>query len=78
MPTTMMSKYRVSYVDCCLREAVVEATCPEAAEQAVRLQMEDALHHHAVEDWNDAWHAEPYKWPPIVNRRCFECGELRS
>ena len=72
-----MSKYRVTYVDSCLREAVVEASSPEAAEEAVRRQMEDAQHHHAVDAWNDDWQAEPYKRPPIVNRTCFECGETR-
>ena len=73
-----MFKYRVTYVDSCLREAVVEASCPEAAEQSVRRQMEDAQHHHAVDAWNDDWCTEPYKRPPIVNRTCFECGKAKG
>ena len=69
-----MAKYRVTYVDSCLREAVVEAVSPEAAKESVRGQMEHAQHHHAI----DAWCTEPYKRPPIVNRTCFECGETRD
>ena len=73
-----MAKYRVTYVDSCLREAVVEAGSPKAAEESVRRQLEHAQHHHVIDDWNDDWCTEPYKRPPIVNRTCFECGETRD
>ena len=73
-----MSKYRVTYVDSCLREAVVDTDSPEAAEEAVRQQMETGEHHHAVDAWNDDWAAEPHKPHSLVNRTCFECGKERE
>ena len=73
-----MSKYRITYVDSCLREAVVDASSPETAEEAVRQQMEHGEHHHAVDAWNDDWAAEPHQRRPVVNRTCFECGRDRD
>ena len=73
-----MSKFRVTYVDSVLREAVVQAPSAEEAEQTVRSQMENAEHHHVSDGWTDDWHVEPYRRPPLVNRSCFECGENRE
>lgn len=73
-----MPKYRVTYVDSCLREAVIQASSPEHAEKLASRQMENAQHHHIVDVWNDDWAVEPYKRPPLVNRRCWECGETRE
>lgn len=73
-----MPKFRVSYVDSVLREAVVEAASAEAAEEAVRAQMENAEHHHACDAWNDDWAVDPYRHAPVANRHCFECGEIRE
>jgi hypothetical protein len=72
-PPSTMAKYRVTYVDSCGREAVVEASCREAAEQLVRRQMEDGQHHHGIDAWNDNWCTERSKRRPFVNRACFEC-----
>jgi len=73
-----MPKFRVSYTDSVLREAVVKAASKEQAEDIVRSQMEDGQHHHACDAWNDDWQVEPYRRPPLVNRSCFECGENRE
>jgi len=73
-----MPRFRVTYVDSVLREAVVDSVSPEAAEEAVRAQMENAEHHHACDAWNDDWQVEPYRRPPLVNRSCFECGDNRE
>ena len=76
-PILFMPKFRVSYVDSVLREAVVEAVSAEEAEVAVRTQIENAEHHHACDAWNDDWTVEPYRHAPVVDRHCFECGSLR-
>jgi hypothetical protein len=73
-----MPKFRVTYVDSVLREAVVEAPTSEEAEATARTQMENAEHHHACDAWNDDWQVERYRRPPLVNRSCFECDELRD
>ena len=73
-----MPKYRVTYVDSVLREAVVESASSAAAEEIVRAQMENAQHHHACDAWNDDWSVEACRRPPFVNRSCFECGENRE
>lgn len=73
-----MPKFLVTYVDSVLRETVVEADSAEAAEEVARLQMERAEHHHASDAWNDDWAVEPYRHAPVINRRCFECGEIRE
>ena len=73
-----MLKFRVTYIDSVLREAVVEAPSSEEAEAIVRTEMEDAQHHHACDAWNDDWQIEPYRHAPLVNRSCFECGEVRT
>ena len=73
-----MARYHVTYVDSVLREVVLDAAGAEQAEELAREQLERAQHHHAVDAWNDEWHAEPYRRQPAVNRHCFECGEERS
>ena len=73
-----MPKYRVSYVDSCLREMVVKAKSAEQAEELTRRQMEDGQHHHVADAWNDDWSVEPFRRHPLVNRRCVECGDLRQ
>lgn len=73
-----MPRFRVTYVDSVLRETMVEVDSAEAAEEAARLQMENAQHHHACDAWNDDWAVEPYRDAPVVNRHCFECGEVRQ
>ena len=77
-PQFIMPKFRVTYVDSVLREAVVEADSAEAAEAAARLQLENAEHHHACDAWNDEWAVDPYRHAPLINRRCFECSEIRE
>ena len=73
-----MKTYRVSYVESVLREVVVEGASEEHATDIARLQMENAEHHHAVDVWNTDWSAEPSVKGPLVNARCFECGEVRE
>ena len=73
-----MTSYRVSYVESVLREVVVNASCEPHAIDVARLQMEDAQHHHATDVWNANWFAEPADKRPVVNARCFECGEVRE
>ena len=73
-----MPKFRVTYVDSVLREAVVNAPSSEEAEVIVRAQMESADHHHTCDAWNDDWQIAPYRRAPLVDRHCFECGEVRT
>jgi hypothetical protein len=73
-----MTKYRVTYTEYILREAVVEAADADQAIEAARAEFDDATHHHAFDVWQDNWQTEPYVRPPIVNRICPECGEFRS
>jgi hypothetical protein len=73
-----MTKYRVTYVESILREAVVEAENPEVAEDFVLGQRECAEHHHAVDVWDDDWQVEEHLTTPVVNRSCFECGQTRT
>ena len=73
-----MPKFRVTYVDSVLRETVVEADSAEAAEEVARLQLENAEHHHVCDAWNNEWAVDPYRHAPVINRRCFECGEIRE
>ena len=73
-----MPKFRVCYVDSVVRETVVDAASSKEAEKIVRAQVENCDHHHTCDAWNDKWHVEPYRRPPIVNRHCFECGEVRE
>jgi len=77
-PQFIMPKFIVTYVDSVLRETVVEADCAEAAEEVARLQLERAEHHHACDAWNDDWAVDPYRHTPVINRRCFECSEIRE
>jgi len=72
-----MPKFRVSYTDSVLREAVVEADSREQAEAIAQRQMEQGKHHHASDVWIDDWQVEPYRRPSPDNRYCFECGEKR-
>ena len=55
-----MTTYRVTYVDSVLRETIVKASTPEQAEDKARSEIESATHHHAVDVWQDDWHAEEY------------------
>ena len=73
-----MKTYRVTYEESILREAIVEDTSEARAIDAVRQQLDDAEHHHAVEVWDHAWSAEPATKRPLVNARCVECGEVRE
>lgn len=73
-----MPKFRVTYTDSVLREAVVNASSKQEAEAIVRSQMENAEHHHTSDGWTDDWEVQPYRRPPLVNRHCFECGEQRE
>lgn len=73
-----MTKYRVSYVESILREAIVEANSPQEAEDRVLEQKEYPEHHHAVDVWDDDWQVKEYKRAPVVNRHCFECGEPKD
>lgn len=77
-PFSIMARYRVTYVDSVLREVVLDAENDDEAEALARKQVDEAQHHHAVDAWNDDWQAEPYRRQPVVNRRCFECGEERT
>lgn len=77
-PFFAMPKYRVTYVESILREAVVHAQSPQEAEDRVLEQKELAEHHHAVDVWEDDWQAEEYKRAAVVNRHCFECGDVRA
>jgi len=73
-----MKKFRVTYVDSVLREAVIEARTANEAEEITRQQLDGAEHHHAIDAWNGDWQAEPYHRRSFVNSRCFECGERRE
>ena len=73
-----MKPYCVTYVESILREVLVDAAGEEHALDVARLQMENAEHHHATDVWNSDWSAEPAPKSPLVNARCFECGELRK
>ena len=72
-----MTTYRVTYVDSVLRETIVNAPTPEHAEDKARSEMESATHHHAVDVWQDDWHAEEYAPPDVSNQFCWECGQRR-
>ena len=73
-----MKPYCVTYVESILREVLVDAAGEEHALDVARLQMENAKHHHATDVWNSDWFAKPAEKRPLVNARCFECGELRK
>ena len=72
-----MRSYRVTYADCVLREAVVDAVSPGHAITIVRQSVGDGEHHHAIFAYETDWSAELAEKRPPRNERCFECGDLR-
>jgi hypothetical protein len=75
---TSPAEYRVTYVDSVLREVTVTASSEDEAIHLARAGLEAADHHHTCDAWNDDWQAEIHRHRPVVNRHCFECGEVRE
>ena len=73
-----MRSYRVTYADCVLREAIVDAVSPGHAMKIVRQCVADGDHHHAIVAYESDWSAEPAEDRPPTQERCFECGAVRK
>lgn len=69
-----MTRYRVTYIDCALRERFVEAQSAEDAENTVYDEMSDAVHHHIADAWIDDLSASNVSATEPEKSGCHECG----